>query len=177
MEISKFVINILDLYWINGEKDNHEDLCLHGDVNVKIGEEIVADNYACTVSSTALYLLKTLKLDHILGEENQMLPCCGHFVIPNDIEDTVEISGCGNGIDWSVLHEDGYVKIITESGNVVNVKLDSYKETVFNFADEIENYYKRCKEKKIPTDEFDYNGYMKFWREWHNRRNDENHRI
>jgi len=66
MAESQFNIEILDLYWINGEKDNPDDLCLHGNVSVKIGEEVVADNYGCTISSTALYLLKTLKLDHII---------------------------------------------------------------------------------------------------------------
>lgn len=107
MSNSQFSIKILDLYWINREKDNSEDLCLHGDVSVKIGEEVVAEKYSCTVSSTALYLLKSLKLDHIMGEENQILPCCGHFIIPNDTDDTVEISRCPNGIDWSILHVDG----------------------------------------------------------------------
>ena len=54
----QFTIEILDLYWRNGEKDNCEDLWLHSYVNVKIGEEIVADNYSCTVNSKVLYLNK-----------------------------------------------------------------------------------------------------------------------
>jgi hypothetical protein len=170
MSNSQFSIDILDLYWINGEKDNPEDLCLHGDVNVIIGEEVVAESYSCTVSSTALYLLKSLELEHIIGEENQMLPCCGHFIIPNDTDDTVEISGCGHGIDWSVLHIGGYVKLVTEKGNDVSIELDTYTEIVFNFVGKIEGFYKKCQEKSIPTDDFDREGYIKFWREWNNRR-------
>lgn len=81
----QFVIEIMDMYWIDGEKDNPEDLCLHGDVFVKIGEEVVADKYSCTVSSTGLYLLKSLEEDRIPEQSaNQMLPCCGFFIIPND---------------------------------------------------------------------------------------------
>lgn len=170
MSNSQFSIKILDLYWINREKDNPEDLCLHGDVNVKIDEEVVAEKYSCAVSSTALYLLKSLKLDHIIGEENQILPCCGHFIIPNDTDDTVEISGCSNGIDWSILHIGGYVRLVTEKGNEVSITLDDYTETVFNFVDKIEEFYKKCQEKIIPTDSFDRDGYIKFWKEWNNRR-------
>jgi hypothetical protein len=40
-----------------------------------------------------------------------MLPCCGFFIIPHDIDDTVEITGCPNGIDWSVLHIEDYIKL------------------------------------------------------------------
>jgi len=139
---SQFTIDILDLYWVNGEKDNPEDLCLHGNVNVKIGEETVASNYGCTVSSTGLYLLKTIELDHIVGEDNQMLPCCGHLIIPHDDEDIVDICGCSNGVDWSVLHEGEYVKLITEKGTEVSITLADYTKTVFHFADKIEEFYK-----------------------------------
>ena len=171
----QFVIEVLDLFWINGEKENPNDLCLHGDVYVKIGEEIIADKYSCTVSSTALYLLKSLEENHIMGESlNQMLPCCGYFMIPNDKNDTVEIWGCPIGIDWSVLHNDGYMKLITKQGNEVNVEPSSYREMVFNFADKIENYYKECQEKNLPTDDFEHRGYIKFWKEWHNRRGNRN---
>ncbi|MBZ9626297.1 hypothetical protein G9F71_026180 [Clostridium sp. FP2] len=185
MDKYQFVINILDLYWTHGEndeEDNPEDLCLHGDVYVRIGEEIVADNYSCTVSSTGLYLLKSLKENHVLGEsQNQMLPCCGFFIIPNDVDDTVEISGCPTGVDWSVLHTNDYVKLITEKGNEVDIELNSYREIVFSFVDKIEDFYRKCQEKNIPqkhipTNDFEYNGYIKFWREWSNRKNKQNYK-
>jgi hypothetical protein len=172
MDSSKFVIDIVDLYWVNGEKDNPEDLCLHGKVNVKIGNEVIADHYPCTVSSTALYLLKSIKEDHIIGKgSNQMLPCCGHFIIPNDYDDTVEICGCPNGIDWSILHSDEFVKLVTEKSHEVSINLENYTKIVFNFVDKIEEFYKMSKSKNVPTDDFDRNGYIKFWNEWNNRRN------
>ncbi len=171
MDKGQFVIDILDLYWINGDKDDPEDLCLHGDVYVKIGEEIIADNYSCTVSSTAIYLLKSLQEDHKPDESaNQMLPCCGFFIIPHDSEDTVEITGCPNGIDWSVLHIENYIKLVTEKGTKINIEPNVYRDVVFNFVDKIQEFYSKCQEKKLPTDDFDYRGYTKFWREWSNRR-------
>lgn len=99
-----------------------------------------------------------------------MLPCCGFFIIPNDTEDIVEITGCPNGIDWSIIHSESDVKLITEKGNEVNIKLTTYRDIVFDFADKIEAFYKNCQPKVIPTDEFDRNGFIKFWKEWHNRR-------
>ncbi|MFT9495287.1 hypothetical protein [Anaerosolibacter sp.] len=171
MDKSQFIIRALDLYWLNGEKDDVDDLCLHGDVYVQIGEEVVVDNYSCTVSSTAVYLLKSLEEDHIPDEGlNQMLPCCGFFIIPNDHDDTVEISGCANGIDWSVIHTDGYVKLVTEKGTEVKIEKSLYREIVFNFVDKIEAFYRNCKEKSMPTDDFEHSGYIKFWKEWRNRR-------
>ncbi|MCI6737350.1 MAG: hypothetical protein MR593_04425 [Intestinibacter sp.] len=89
--MGKFVIDIVDLYWIDGEKENPEDLCLHGEVNVTIGGETLID-------------------------------------------------------------------------------IDEYTKVVFDFADKIEVFYKSCKEKVLPDDDFDREGYIKFWREWNNRR-------
>lgn len=76
-----FQIDADNFEWINGEKDDPEDLCLHGQVTVTIGDRKLA--YDATVSASALYFLKTITEDHIINEENQMLPCCGHFLIPN----------------------------------------------------------------------------------------------
>ena len=60
-QMAKFQIDTTDLYWIDGSMDNPEDLCLHGHVITYIGEEKL--EYDCTVSATALYLLKTLTED------------------------------------------------------------------------------------------------------------------
>lgn len=168
MSAEKFFIEIIDFYWINGDKDDPEDKCLHGNVNVKIGNEVVAENYPCTVSSTALYLLKSLQNNHIPGVSlNQMLPCCGFFIIPNDTNDTVEITGCLTGIDWTVIHENHSVKLITQKGHESSIDIDSYRLIVFDFVDKVEKYYNSCKEKILPADDFDLKGYLMFWKEWH----------
>lgn len=162
-----FKIMVENLEWINGEKDDPNDLCLHGDAVAKIGEEIF--EYSATVSATALYLLKTLTQDHIINEENQMLPCCGHFMIPNDDLTNVDIYGCPNGIDWTVLHDGDNIKLITESGRETVISLDEYQKEVFRFADEIEDFYKECSSKNL-SNEYERDCYYAFWNEWHKRR-------
>ena len=73
VKLEKFLVDVTDLYWIDGSADNADDLCLHGHAIVYIGNERL--EFDATVSATALYLLKTLTEEHIIHEDNQMLPC------------------------------------------------------------------------------------------------------
>ncbi|MBE6607742.1 MAG: hypothetical protein E7633_04235 [Ruminococcaceae bacterium] len=159
-----FTIKVSNLHWIDNLNQT-EDLCLHGNATVTIGDEVWQyDN--TTVSSTALYLLKSIKEDHkIYCESSQMLPCCGFTMVANETLSKVDICGCPNGVDWSVLHENDNVVLITETGKRTVIPIDEYRQTVFEFADLIESFYKSSQEK-IPEDEFDRNGYIAFWNEW-----------
>ncbi len=163
-----FRIEVDNLGWIDMRKDNCEDLCLHGYVTVYIGKRKLA--YKATVSATALYLLKSLTEDHIIYKDNQMLPCCGFCLIADDKLENVVISGCPNGIDWSVLHKGETVQLILEDGSETVLSLYEYKQEVFQFVDKIEKFYKFSLPRILPTDEFDRNGYIAFWNEWHRRR-------
>ena len=165
-----FQIDAEKFYWIKGDaEDDPEDLCLHGDASAVIGDETFS--YSCTVSATALYLLKSLTENHIIYEDNQMLPCCGHFLIANDTLSEVYIYGCPNGVDWSIIHEGDTVRLITESGKETVVPLAEYQKEVFRFADKVEAYYQSCAPKILPEDdEFTRNGYTAFWTEWRRRR-------
>jgi len=163
-----FSIEIENLEWINGSKDDPEDLCLHGKVVAYIGK--VKLEYDATVSATALYLLKTLTEDHIINTDNQMLPCCGFFYIPNEELDNVVISGCDNGIDWSVIHDGDNVILELDDGTKESVFIEDYREAVYDFADKVEAFYKSCSPKVIPKDDFERDGYLAFWNEWHRRR-------
>ena len=164
-----FSIYADNLSWIDGKEDDPEDLCLHGHATAIIGDKKL--EYEATVSATALYLLKTLTEDHIIYQDNQMLPCCGFFMIPNKGLDNVTICGCPNGIDWSVLHnDDGTVSLELEDGTKETVSMAEYKETVHCFADMIEKFYLTCSPKAIPKDKFEKDGYTAFWNEWHKRR-------
>ena len=167
--MAKFLIDTTELYWIDGSADSPEDLCLHGHAIVYIGIEKL--EYDCTVSATALYLLKTLTEDHIIHEDNQMMPCCGHFYVPDAKLENVTISGCGNGIDWTVKHSGKDVVLTLENGRKETIPLEEYKQEVYRFVDKIEEYYKLCSPKKLPEDSFSCDGYIAFWNEWHRRRN------
>ena len=37
-------------------------------------------------------------------------------MLANDDLGSVYIYGCPNGLDWSVIHENGRIKLVTESG-------------------------------------------------------------
>ncbi len=95
-----------------------------------------------------------------------MLPCCGFFMIANEELSKVDICGCPNGVDWSVLHENGNVVLVTEAGERTEILFDEYKTTVFAFADQVEAFYNAAADKKLPKDEFDRSGYIAFWNEW-----------
>ena len=100
-----------------------------------------------------------------------MLPCCGHFMIPNKELDNVTICGCQNGIDWSVIHNsDDSVTLELEDGTKEIVAITDYEKQVYRFADMIENFYLSCSPKVMPKDPFENNGYIAFWNEWHRRR-------
>ncbi len=159
-----FSITVSNLRWLEGVNPA-EDLCLHGDATAIIGDEVLQYDNA-TVSSTALYLLKSMKEDHEINKSNQMLPCCGFFMIANETLSKVDICGCPNGVDWSVFHENDDVILITETGKRTVIPIDEYRETVFAFADLIESFYKSSEDKIISEDEFDRNGYIAFWNEW-----------
>ena len=165
-----FSIDADNLSWINGSKDDPEDLCLHGHAAATIGDRKF--EYDAAVSAAALYLLKTIEENHIIHQDNQMLPCCGFFIVANEALDNVVIIGCPNGIDWSVLHNsDGFVTLVTDDGTEEVIPLADYKAEVYKFADKIESFYSSCSPKILPKDPFDRNGYIAFWNEWHRRRN------
>ncbi|NLP46945.1 MAG: DUF3885 domain-containing protein [Epulopiscium sp.] len=171
LDYSNFKIKVNSLYWLDKAKDDPNDLCLHGDITVIIGEEKLS--YSCTASAAALRMLKTLSEDHLPTKGEQMLPCCGFSMIPNENLDEVDIIGCDNGVDWAVFHEDGMVKLITENGNPLFVYYLQYKDEILRFADIVEDYYKKSLPKNLPEDEFERNGYIAFWNEWHRRKGEE----
>ncbi len=163
-----FRITATNIGWIDGRKDDPKDLCLHGHAVATIGNNLF--EYDATISATALYLLKSLTENHIIYEDNQMLPCCGFFYIPNEKLDNIEISGCPNGIDWSIIHNEDDVILELEDGTQEVISLEEYRNEVYQFADMVEEYYQSCTRKELPKDEFDRNGYIAFWNEWHRRR-------
>lgn len=165
-----FTIALTGHHWIGGGAGDARDLCLHGDVAASIGgEEIQA---SCTVSATALYLLKTLTENHVMHADIQMLPCCGRFYIPNEANDAVDILGCPNGVDWTVLHREDSVEIATEQGAKALVDKRAYRDVVLGFADSVQRVYETSPPKAVPEDDFDKRGYIAFWNEWTRRRGD-----
>ncbi|WP_324026341.1 hypothetical protein QSV08_02660 [Maribacter sp. BPC-D8] len=170
MTNQEFEIKILRQHWIKDDGvDDKADLCSHGVLFIKIGDEILSnlesDSWALT--ATGLYLLRTLKIDYTIDDfGSQLVPCCGHFMIPDEKKNYISILGCNEGVDWNIKHENGYVKLTTEKGTVAIISFELYKNIVLDFTDRVESFYGDPNEKEVPNEEFDQNGFRQFWAEW-----------
>jgi len=174
MTSNKFKIDILSKKWLFEPSEN--DLCAHGQLKVKIGDEIIVDEKnddGWTISATAQLLLRTLERSHSKKEPvgDQLIPCCGHFLVYDDDMEEVYVGSCPSGFDWEVKHEDDKVILKTENGIETQIDFVDYKTKILEFVDEVEQFYKDSPKKEIPTDEFDRKGYLQFWKEWHEKRN------
>ena len=75
--MSQFKIDATDLTWLDDPVNDPQDHCLHGHAVAQIGERTV--EYTCTVSATALYLLKTLTEDMRLVRTISFSPAAAIF--------------------------------------------------------------------------------------------------
>jgi hypothetical protein len=82
----------------------------------------------------------------------------------------VYVGSCANGIDWEVIHENGNIKLKTETGKETVVEFNNYKSEVLKFVDKVERFYIESGDKKISEDEIERKGYIEFWNEWKKRR-------
>lgn len=165
--MNAFDLDLTNLSWWNGASDDPRDLCLHGTVTGRLGKRAIS--CTATVSAAALNLLRTLTEEHRTGEELQMLPCCGFSLFADETGENVTVIGCNQGVDWTVLHEDGMVRLVLEEESVT-VPMDEYRAVVFRFADTVKAFYDSCTPKILPGNEIDRRGYEAFWREFHRRR-------
>lgn len=160
---------MIDLRAVNLHFKNHSrsDLCLHGDVLFKIGDVVISnleDNEWC-VSVYALRFLRTLDCNHLCGEEEHMIPCCGHFMIPSEDKKKVTVIGCKNGVDFDVIHEKDGIIIKCMDGRHVCCLYDEYKAAVILFAKQIDKYMKESP-ARIPEDTFSAEGFDAFKNEF-----------
>ena len=170
-----FEIKILKFHWIEEDNpDNKEDLCLHGKIFIRIGNEILSDfeSGSWTLSAASLFLLRTLKMDYKPDDfENLLIPCCGHFIIAEENK-SVEVLGCPNGVEWTIKHiGGGLVRHISNNGSETTITEEEYRKIVLDFADKVEQFY-IDNPRTLPDDEFDLQGYNGFWRDWKELRNE-----
>lgn len=118
--------------------------------------------------------MRTIKHDYKKDDfASQLLPCCGYFITADTDTDFVTIMGCNSGIDWTIIHTDNNkIKHISDSGNEITIDIEEYKKLVFAFADQVEKFYSDSRPKTIPSDDFDKKGYLTFWKEWRNLRDE-----
>jgi hypothetical protein len=176
----EFSINLIKLHWLENY-DDPDDRCAHGKVRVLIGNEIVADNTEdindwWALSAMALHLLRTLETNHT--EKTPIAQCLipgeGHHIDHKEDDFTVHIETAYpmvNGCNWWVTHSKNKVTLETKSGFSIPIPFETYKQEVITFVDKIEDFYKKSSPKNLPIDKYDRDGYLKFWKEWHFRRN------
>src|SRR5262249_22893407 len=108
-----FEIEVTSQHWITDRPDSvRHDLCSHGNLRLVIGGTVILprdDQREYTISASALALLRTLESDH-----SRSLPVAGELILHCG---ALFMSSCPIGVDWSVSHADGVVRL----GEVVRV--------------------------------------------------------
>lgn len=168
------ILRPLNLRWIDGTCDDPRDLCAHGDVEFRVGADVLLDPTVgrdLTVSTAALYLLRTLSTSHTRQAPvgDHLFPCCGFTMYDVDDEADVLICGCPNGVDFEVWREGPEVVIRSDEGRDYRLPGDQWRSAVFEFADRISEFYADAAEKQ-PMDDEVRSGFAKFVLEWERRR-------
>jgi len=164
-----FEIDITRQGWIAPEPESaRADLCSHGDVRLVIGGRVVAagDVGEYTISTSALALLRTLESDHTSGSGDQLVLHCGLLLM----------TSCPIGIDWSVTHSDGEVRLsevvrCDELGTVVAfpeievvLPQSEYRGQIVHFAEKAKRPFAGA--EKVFADDVDRQLYEEFWGEY-----------
>jgi hypothetical protein len=167
------ILQLHNLHWL-AEDAPERDLCAHGAVTVQIGETLLAtpDDGDWCVSAASIYLLRTLTTTHTydapVGE--QLMPCCGFAMYPQDNSADVFIMGCSSGVDWEVHHEGDRVRLRTYQGEEEMLSLEEWRRIVAAFADAVASFYAASAPKQF-SDSYDAQGFAAFQAEWARRRN------
>ncbi len=170
MATSTLRIESRNLHWLDGI-DPAEDLCAHGGVVIRCGEQELVDDPdgVWTLSAAGLHLLRTLERSHSSDSPvaGQLFPCCGFSIYAAETPDgDVDIVGCPNGIDGEVGHEGSQVRIRFGEASA-SVDRDAWEAAVMEFCQSVRSFYDRSEPKRPSED--DAAGYSAFWAEWEKR--------
>ena len=159
-------LNLSDLYWLGDiDEEQQQDLCLHGHVLLKLDDDIISDE-GCCVSAAALRFMRSVFYNHFMRSEQQILPCCGHFMISSDDNQSVEIYGCSTGTDFDVIHEGENIVIKTVDSKIYYCSFYEYRDFTLTFADKVESYFLDSPKRIVPDEEPDKRGFSAFKNEW-----------
>lgn len=175
MKEEEFVLKIIRQHWIKDDGIfDCEDVCSHGEVFVKIANEILSDEHSgsWSLSTAGLYLLRSLNQDCDFNQfSNQLIPCCGDFMIPDENGDNyVTILGCPKGIDFKITHREGFVHLETINSSKIQMPFNLYKNSIIKFVNLVEEFYGNLDNKKV-EDEMYRKCFKQFWAEWYELKN------
>ena len=142
-----------DLHFLGDTpKDRVHDYCVHGKVVFKIDAcNLSNEDSDWCVSASAYRFLRSIFDNHFTGADEQMIPCCGHFLIPSQNKTCVTIIGCPNGIDFDIIHEDNNIIIRTQDGTTYTVTFNDYKAAVLSYANQIQDFIIKIRQDKLKT--------------------------
>jgi len=137
------------------------DICIHGKVVFKIGDKLLSDDTEWCVSASAYRFLQSLFANRFMGAEEFLIPCCGHVIIPSEDKTSVNIIGCNNGIDFSIIHSGEDIIIITADNTEHCVPFTDYKNAVLAFAKQVMDFYQSSPPREF-YDDYDRDVYKAF---------------
>lgn len=159
-------LRLSNLHWLGDTpEEQQQDLCLHGHVLLKFDEDIISDEEWC-VSAAALRFMRSVFSNYFMGEEQHMLPCCGYFMIATDDNQSVDIYGCCNGVDFDVLHDGKHIIIKTDDSKTYRYSFCEYRDIVVAFANEVEQFFINSPERIVANVEPEKSGFSAFRNEW-----------
>jgi hypothetical protein len=150
----------------NNKVDKVHDCCAHGKVIFKIGNHFLSDETQWCVSASAFRFLQTLFENHFMGEEQFLIPCCGHTMVPSEDGKAVRIYGCSNGVDFDIIHEGETVTVVTADGVEYQVSYEDYKQAVLSFVRQVMDFYQENPPRKFEDDD-DAEGFSAFVAHWY----------
>lgn len=150
----------------NTEKEKTYDCCIHGKVIFKINENLLSDETEWCISASAYRFLHTLFENHFIGSEDFLIPHCGHTMIPSEDKNSVNIIGCNTGIDFSIIHEQENITIVTADNTEYQVPFADYKNAIISFVKQVMDFYQSSPPREF-EDDFDKYGYTAFAAEWY----------
>jgi hypothetical protein len=175
-----FQIEIVKQGWIESDDRDYDavswDLCTHGDIRLAIGGKIIASGDGqgeYGISEAALGLLRTLRSDRSETEDEAF----ADRLIPHGCG-AILMMGCPIGIDWTVRHHDGRVRIadVVRHDGVGKAEVERFpglavEPPLADYRDEVVAFASRAKEpfdgiEKSFADEIDRQDYTNFWEEY-----------
>lgn len=167
------VLTVTNLRWIQ-PGDQPDDMCAHGDVELVVNSHNVAtaEEGEWCVSAAAIHLLRTLTRSHTTDDPvgEQLIPCCGHFIVPPETAGgDVQILGCNVGINWQIIHQHDHLLFVFSDDSTAQVSLREWTAAVCGFADEVRGFYDRSV-PRTPSDDFAEAAFDAMMAEWSRRR-------
>ena len=168
--MKRFELKVLDQHWISKNPNDKTDLCSHGQIELRIGDQLISDENDddWTISTSGLMLLRTLNLDHAGDGMKPIILHCG----------MLSMLGCPICIDWSIEHKNDLVIIknakkipsVNEKEVIhfpigeVKIERVQYIREIIRFCDEIKGFFKD--KPRDFSEEYEKNEWINFWSEF-----------